>query len=173
MKVRCVNANGYESILREGAIYEGELKFVNSIVENRWEIVGIEGKVFFKSRFKQVKELTFPEVIANIKEGETWVNDTAPIKFIRLRANGALDFSQNEGINVMCKYRLERRFYSFTEAFKAFEKGKEIENSEGWKFKIDGDEVLVSKNSGERFRESITNGLFSLKEMREDWYINE
>ena len=48
-------------------------------------------------------EKTFREVIADIKEGEVWVNDTAPISFIKLRPGGILDFNKNVGINLNVK----------------------------------------------------------------------
>lgn len=173
MKVRCVNAEGFKSVLREGNIYEGELKFNNTFNENRWEIRGIrkvDGVAFKKWRFKEVKELTFKEVIANIKEGEVWVSNTAPIRFIRLRANGALDFNENEGINLECKYILERKKYSFTEAFKAYEEGKEIESiHSGYRYKKVNGVDLYTRGGKEWYEEDD----FEIDEIREEWYINE
>lgn len=173
MKVRCVNAVGYTNVLRKGNIYEGELKFSNAYNEERWEIRGVrklDGIAFEKWRFEEVKELTFKEVIANIKEGEVWVSNTAPIRFIRLRANGALDFNENEGINLECKYILERKKYSFTEAFKAYEEGKEIESiHSGYRYKKVNGIDLYTRGGKEWYEEDD----FEIDEIREEWYINE
>lgn len=170
MKVRCVNAEGFTQTIRVGGIYEGELKFNSCFEEDRWVIKGIEGVEFRKHRFEEVKELTFKEVIANIKEGEVWVSNTAPISFIRLRANGVLDFNQNEGINLKCKYILERKKYSFTEAFKAYEEGKEIESiHSGYRYKKVNGVDLYTRGGKEWYEEDA----FEMDEIREDWYINE
>lgn len=173
MKVRCVDAEKFKNVLREGNIYEGELKFHNTFNEKRWEIRGIrkvDGVAFKECSFEEVKELTFKEVIANIKEGEVWVNNTAPIRFIRLRANGALDFNENEGINLECKYILERKKYSFTEAFKAYEEGKEIESiHSGYRYKKVNGVDLYTRGGKEWYEEDD----FEIDEIREEWYINE
>lgn len=181
MKVRCVNAVGYRDVLREGDFYEGELKFFDAYNEVHWEIRGVrklDGLAFEKWRFEEVKELTFKEVIANIKEGEVWESGAKAIEMFKgriliKRKNEKKFDSYDICFSSHVKYRLKRKKYTSKEAFKAFEEGKEIESCEGWKFKKKGDKVIVTNHSGARFKESSANALFSLKEMEGDWYINE
>lgn len=122
-----------------------------------------------------MKKKTFREVIATIKEGETWVNDIAPISYIRLREDGVLDFNENEGVNLFCTYTLQKKQCTFEEAFKAYEEGKEIES-------------LVSEIKYRRFDEKVSlfvfgenedfssinndNAIFSINEICGKWYIN-
>lgn len=122
-----------------------------------------------------MKKKTFREVITTIKEGETWVNDIAPISYIRLREDGVLDFNENEGVNLFCTYTLQKKQCTFEEAFKAYEEGKEIES-------------LVSEIKYRRFDEKVSlfvvgenedfssinndNAIFSINEIRGKWYIN-
>ena len=119
-----------------------------------------------------MKKKTFREVIATIKEGETWVNDIAPISYIRLRGEGILDFNENEGINLFCTYTLQKKQYTFEEAFKAYEEGKEIESCEGpYRYKKqNGNDAYF-----DTFAEAWWNGepiTISLQEIRGNWYIN-
>ena len=104
-----------------------------------------------------MKKKTFREVIATIKEGETWVNDIAPISYIRLREDGVLDFNENEGVNLFCTYTLQKKQYTFEEAFKAYEEGKEIEScTNGTRFKKkENTSFNVSLSSFEIFLYSI------------------
>ena len=116
-----------------------------------------------------MKKKTFREVIATIKEGETWVNDIAPISYIRLREEGILDFNENEGINLFCTYTLQKKQYTFEEAFKAYEEGKEIESClSGYKYKkidnIDHHSITGNKWGKEES--------FEIDEIRDKWYIN-
>ena len=114
-------------------------------------------------------ERTFREVIADIKEGEVWVNEIAPINFIRLREDGVLDFNENEGINLNVKYKLQRKQYTFEEAFKAYEEGKEIESCYSqYKYKKEGGLDLYSKTENEWYGEDN----FEIDEIRGKWYIN-
>lgn len=100
-------------------------------------------------------EKTFREVIADIKEGEVWVNEIAPINFIRLREDGVLDFNENEGINLNVKYKLQRKEYTFEEAFKAYEEGKEIQSA-----------------STDKIYHKEKDFLFASYEISKKWYIN-
>lgn len=115
---------------------------------------------------------TFREVIATIKEGEVWVNEVSPISFIRLREDGVLDFNENEGVNLYNTYTLQRKEYTFEEAFKAYEDGKEIESCEGpYRYKKqNGNDAYF-----DTFAEAWWIGTpitFSLQEIRGKWYIN-
>lgn len=117
-----------------------------------------------------MKKKTFREVIATIKEGETWVNDIAPISYIRLREDGVLDFNENEGVNLFCTYTLQKKQFTFEEAFKAYEEGKEIE-SNLYRYK--------RINNKDAYFDTLTRGWhrvadlsIDLSEIRGKWYIN-
>ncbi len=103
MKVRCINSDGY--ILKVGKIYE-----VKSISEDGYfyrvklESGNIEG--MYKTRFEIVKEnemdreLTFKEVIAEIKEGEVWENTKKERLLEAITKNSGLICFVNEGRNI-------------------------------------------------------------------------
>lgn len=112
---------------------------------------------------------TFREVIATIKEGEVWVNEVSPISFIRLREDGVLDFNENEGVNLYNTYTLQRKEYTFEEAFKAYEEGKEIESRYNqYKYKkIDGVDAY-SKTGNDLYKADS----FGINEISGKWYIN-
>lgn len=163
----------------------GNYEFIEEMAHLKGEIVTIEGTLKSGYRIKEeyymwsnemfvevkeeVQEKTFQEVIATIKKGETWVNDIAPISYIRLRENGVLDFNKNEGVNLNCKYKLQRKEYTFEEAFKAYEEGKEIESCYSqYKYKKEGGLDLYSKTESEWYGEDS----FEIDEIRGKWYIN-
>lgn len=127
-----------------------------------------KGIEIIKWEIKETKKKTFREVIATIKEGEVWVNDIAPISFIRLREDGVLDFNKNEGINLFCTYTLQRKEYTFQEAFKAYEEGKEIESvCSGYRYKKEnGEDISILAADWQEF------DYFELYEIRGKWYIN-
>lgn len=137
-----------------------------------------KGTTIVKWEVKEVKERTFKEVIANIKEGEVWESEE---KIIR-KISGAIviGFKDKENIDSEMefldnvKYKLQRKEYTFEEAFKAYEEGKEIESCEGCKFKrCDKDVVLIIDFAGDKIKRSSCEELFSIKEIRGKWYIND
>ena len=156
MKVRCYDNSYLEDCLTVGRIYD-----VKEIKENYYVIKDDKGitNLFWHGNFEIVKEdnmeKTFREVIADIKEGEVWVNDTAPISFIKLRPGGILDFNKNVGINLNVKYKLQRKEYTFEEAFKAYEEGKEIQSA-----------------STDKIYHKEKDFLFASYEISKKWYIN-
>ena len=156
MKVRCYDNSYFEDCLTVGKIYD-----VKEIKENYYVIKDDKGitNLFWHGNFEIVKEdnmeKTFREVIADIKEGEVWVNDTAPISFIKLRPGGILDFNKNVGINLNVKYKLKRKEYTFEEAFKAYEEGKEIQSA-----------------STDKIYHKEKDFLFASYEISKKWYIN-
>lgn len=113
-----------------------------------------------------MKELTFIEVIANIKDGEIWENEKQRVARIYINKLGNvqlegddIDFAQNFStcVDLNAKYKLKRKKYSFTEAFKAYEEGKEIE----------------SCISGERYKLDDIKLLVYAEEIKGEWYIND
>lgn len=89
-----------------------------------------------------MKELTFKDVVANIKENEVWesLNPKSNIKEVSLRHWGISLVTRRHieaediffGINNDTKFRLKRKKYSFKEAFKALEEGSNEEIRGEW-----------------------------------------
>lgn len=187
MKVRCINAKGYRESLREGNIYEGKLKFNNLAEEKRWIIEGIEAIAFNESRFEEVKELTFQEVIANIKDGEVWecTREDARVKEIKKNGEGksgllVFNFGQmtsdvRASIQGGDKFKLKRKEYTFEEAFKAYEEGKEIESvitAYAMK-KLENGTFKISQKSDEFHTKKEGEVIITLQEIKGKWYIND
>lgn len=120
-----------------------------------------------------MKELTFREVIANIKEGEVWervddeyISNRIELKNGQLKLynswNGKMGFTLKEAGVIFDKtlYKLKRPQYTFQEAFKAFEEGKEIESCES------GDIYNTTE-------EDVEYKLFYGYEIQGKWYIND
>lgn len=141
MKVRCINNENRSNHLKLGEIYEAELiDHING--DKRWVVKGINSMSFYQHRFEVVNEdnieKTFREVIADIKEGEIWEttrkDDAAywgPI-YINKFNNKICMTSNNHALQISEEdtFKLKRKEYTFEEAFKAYEEGKEIESCE-------------------------------------------
>ena len=184
MKIRCINDLGI-SILEVGCIYDGELKFSPLRKEKCWYL---EGEKFRKFCFSEkvfeivkednkMKEKTFREVIADIKEREVWICEKFNRKInkgddgvIEIRKLNDETFDNISGLIFNDeKYKLQRQQYSFEESFKAYEKGKEIESClSGYKYKkidnIDHHSITGNKWGKEES--------FEIDEIRDKWYIN-
>lgn len=122
-----------------------------------------------------MKELTFKEVMANIKEDEVWRN--------RISQKNLREISKKEGIinfifvdtdrsflsvSEEDTFILQRKEYTFQEAFKAYEEGKEIESDfNSYKYKkINGIDMRL-KYMGEEWEE---NDMLAIRGV---WYIND
>lgn len=124
-------------------------------------------------------EKTFKEVIANIKENEVWESRN-PINgvFISKDVNG-ISIRDKKGNSLvwfsdLWIFTLQRKEYTFDEAFKAYEEGKEIE-SESYKYKkCNGADCfkLITSIKDEWIK--CENGFeIHLDEIRGKWYIND
>ena len=107
-------------------------------------------------------EKTFREVIADIKPGEVWKseNNSCDIRITRTKTGISIrDFNDNAIVwfDDNFRFKLKRKEYTFEEAFKAYEEGKEIE----------------SCFSGQKFRVCSWEDIFNTKEIKDKWYINE
>lgn len=131
----------------------------------------------FEKENNNMQELTFKEVITNIKEDETWESENYIIKcshrIISIETKNREVFN---GIafcdNIL--FTLQRKQYSFEEAFKCFEKGREIESVVSGKcFKIrDSVSVYIAKDKTiNTVNDEIR--LFTHNEIRSKWYIND
>lgn len=159
MKVRCVDDLGLTK-LEVGKIYEGELKFSEWWGQDRWYIKGMEKLCFREHAFEIVKEdnmeKTFREVIADIKEGEVWecghILITKSNDGIELKGMSSCSsyFTDDNKI-----FKLQRKQYTFEEAFKAYEEGKEIQS-------ISSDKIYQKER----------DYLFASYEISKKWYIN-
>lgn len=127
-----------------------------------------------------MQEKTFREVIADIKEGETWESDFKRIKCTKdgIEVEIILGLDNNIlGFANDVKYKLQRQEYTFEEAFKAYEEGKEIESLQSGVLlkKNDNGEILYKyNNSRQQHFEEFKNDLciFSVDDIRGKWYIN-
>lgn len=124
-----------------------------------------------------MKELTFKEVIANIKENEVWESNekTITIKYdqviiqVKEGYEGRVNGNERMALSLDKKYKLQRKEYTFEEAFKAYEEGKEIEsNYSGCRYKKEkGKDTFMFLADWREF-DSI-----DLEEIRGKWYIND
>ena len=119
-------------------------------------------------------EKTFKEVIKDIKEKEIWENENFILmltfdKKIRITHKEGFDNCVAIYIDVNSKFKLKREPRTFAEAFKAYEEGKEIESLiSGYKYKQN--KMFLTDGW---FDFCDHNVIFSLKEIRGKWYIND
>lgn len=146
--------NSYNILGSVSEWYEDELKLVENKEYNKME-------------------KTFREVIADIKEGEVW---ECRSKYIQRFADGIQIYHKEKGKSTPSmlmrnndKFKLQRKEYTFAEAFKAYEEGKEIESCYSqYKYKKEGGLDLYSKTENEWYGEDN----FEIDEIRGKWYIN-
>ena len=123
-------------------------------------------------------EKTFREVIADIKEGEVWVQTEEGYVTERIYCiDGGIYLTLKQSrssFGTSGKYKLERKEYTFEEAFKAYEEGKEIE-SKYYKYrKINGiDSFKLVRSKENKWRECEDGFELHLDEIRGKWYIND
>ena len=121
-------------------------------------------------------EKTFKEVIEDIKEKEVWEDKNF---VLTLGYDEKIKITHKEGfdncvaiyIDINGKFKLKREEFTFTEAFKAYEEGKEIESLES-RYKYKQNEMFCN-STGVWYDFYDHNGIFSLKEIRGKWYIND
>lgn len=115
-----------------------------------------------EDKIKYNRELTFREVMAQIKEGEVWedvMNKNITISKNGINLNG-LDWTNSMFMSFDSKFKLQRKEYTFEEAFKSYEEGKEIESCE------DGEIYNKLKE------DKGIDKLFNASQIRGKWYIN-
>lgn len=183
MKVRCIAAGAYSDELTTGKEYE-VLAEIGCYYQLKINDKGQGYQCYIKSRFevvkeeKEVKEKTFREVIADIKEGEVWEGKCFKVYI----ENGKINIDRiikekisGYGIILDGKFKLQRKQYTFEEAFKAFERGGEIESAESnYKYSLERDGFLYKPALQDKvIRCSVEDRIFSLDEIQSKWYIND
>ncbi|MGG7144919.1 hypothetical protein ACQPVP_15870 [Clostridium nigeriense] len=166
MKVRCIDERGVSNSLTLGKEYE-VFEEGNTYYRLKVNDRGRTYHYYAKHRFEEVKEenkmeKSFREVIADIKPGEVWKLNQFEIKchkttgtiVIRSTATGKVF-----GFEKKDRFKLQRKEYTFAEAFKAYEEGKGIESCKG---------IYYKKDYETEYDESI-----SMDEIRGKWYIND
>lgn len=123
-------------------------------------------------------EKTFKEIIIDwdsVKEGEVWKNKNF---IVSKDVDGDLKLEHKDGfydcsaifLNPKDLFELQRKQYTFEEAFRSYEEGKEIESCEtGARFiKSDNKDMLYDPTIGfTPFGRS-----FNIDEIRAKWYVN-
>lgn len=126
-------------------------------------------------------EKTFKEVITDIKDGEVWESKEKIIKLMNTNDIVIALKDRNRKINSMgfpsdTLYHLQRKEYTFEEAFKAYEDGKEIENVETKakiKKEINGLCCYKFERSKKWLAVDNDTNIFSIDAIRGRWYIND
>lgn len=168
-------------IFKEGTSYSF---FINGIAITRLDLDKAQGLKIIEWEIDTMKELKSLEVIANIEEGQAYkcTRKNARVKAIKRKivdnkdvieflVDGKCGYS-SFAIEVDDTFTLHRKEYTFQEAFKAYEEGKEIESDfNGYKYKkINGIDMRL-KYMGEEWEENF--GGFDMLEIRGAWYIND
>lgn len=133
----------------------------------------------FEKKNNETKELTFKEVITNIKEGEIWKNENYIIKY--LHGTISIKTKNGEVFNgiAFCDdvlFTLQRKQYTFEEAFKSFNNGKEIESCiSNFKYRIYNNKTIsVTGLTYDKKRlVSKDENNFTVNEVQNKWYIND
>lgn len=161
--------------------------FIKGIVMTRLDLDKEQGLKIIKWEIDTMKELKSLEVIANIEEGQAYkcTRKNARVKAIKRKiidnkdvieflVDGKCGYS-SFAIEVDDTFTLHRKEYTFQEAFKAYEEGKEIESCiEGQKYKKEGGEDYYFDYGKNKYmllewdRDCIT-----ITSIRNKWYIND
>ena len=163
-------------IFKEGTSYS---YFINGITIIRLDLDKAQGLKIIEWEIDVMKELTFTEVIENIKEGEVWRNRISQKNLREIsKKEGIIDFTFVDTDRSVLSVReedtfilLQRKEYTFQEAFKSYEEGKEIESkfsTERYRL-VDGIDEIYAPEDDEW---TINDYGLDLKEIRNKWYIN-
>lgn len=120
---------------------------------------------------KEAQQKTFREVIADIKKGEVWESEEKIISLMSTNDVVITLKDRDRRINSMgfvssTLYHLQRKEYTFEEAFKAYEEGKEIESC------YSGVKYLIQHGGSDCYSDGRKTNLIEFNEIRGKWYIN-
>lgn len=183
-RVKCINNKSKI----DGKIFDEELKVNNIYVVKKVEkrLIEVTNDFryeggYFADRFELVeednmRELTFREVIAEIKEGEVWEYKKDEYFNMSIeKTNNCIVIHYPQAtkfhhISDLMKFKIQRKQYTFTEAFAEYEKGKEIEScgSKNRYKKINGNSCIWWEQ-GQCFENET---YFRIDEINNKWYIN-
>lgn len=181
MKVRCIYKNS--SYLEYNKVYDvlgeaGNMYIVQDKNNDR--------ACFYKRKFQEVKEmneLTFKDVIENIKDGESYraiyekgLGNRPTIT--RNQNSIEIDFPLKTDCYLFTGdmlFELVRKAYTFEEAFRAYEEGKEIECCYGGqKLKKENEKDYYFNYDKEEYVPlSFDEAFFDIATIRSEWYIND
>lgn len=160
---------------------EAKITSIDEIVDYDCVFDNILGQL--QNKLKSTKNKTkksFREVISDIEYDEIWVcKNSAFHNEVRIEKTtfGFKIYDENsktiEWFSDVWEFELQRKEYSFEEAFKAYEDGKEIESFQYKYKKIDNiDKYCLKVND---IWEVLINqeAFFTLDEIRNKWYIND
>lgn len=156
--------------------------YIKGIVIARLDLDKARGYKIIKWEIDGMKELTFTEVMANIKEGQVWecTREDARLKKIHIE-KGSINFIYKDGLGMEVfgvketdTFILQRKEYTFQEAFKAYEEGKEIESvySRCRYKKGKGKDTFMYLADWMEF-DWMEFDSIDLEEIRGKWYIND
>ena len=112
----------------------------------------------------EIKEMTLNEILDSIFEGKLEMEEF----------NKQFETFCYEKVMEMLTKQFKRPQYTFQEAFKAFEEGKEIESCEsGFKFEIYEDATKIKREGYKTIYEYKAVKIFSTEEIQGKWYIND
>ena len=161
--------------------YKGEIIEIEDIADDDIVFLKDINFAWLDEMLEEVKEdkmeKTFREVIADIKPGEVWeckeINRQivrGDREFIEIRKIDGRGFDKAVGLIVGNeKYKLQRKEYTFEEAFKALEEGKEIESmNTKYRYKKENGVYLYTLEGEEWHEEDV----FEIVEIIGKWYIN-
>ncbi|MGG7215380.1 hypothetical protein ACQPUY_17515 [Clostridium nigeriense] len=172
---------GHQTFVKYMEKHKGRILKINFEDDRGYDLEGAD-YYWTDEMLEEVKEdkmeKTFREVIADIKEGEVWESSVYRItrneKGISIiRKDGFVPDGQMffRDTNV---YKLQRKEYTFEEAFKEYEEGKEIE-SESYKYKKcnGADCFKLITSIKDEWIECEDGFEIHLDEIRGKWYIND
>ena len=164
---------GNYEFIKEMAHLKGEIVTIEEILKSCYRIK--EDYYMWTDEMleevkKEAQQKTFREVIADIKEGEVWESRS---KYIRRFTNAIQIYHKENGRSTPSmlmsnndKFKLQRKEYTFEEAFKAYEEGKEIESC------YSGVKYLIQHGGSDCYSDGRKTNLIEFNEIRGKWYIN-
>ena len=162
------NLYGTEYFIGLIEYYRGEVFEVTKVMETSYKL-GEDGLLWTDEMLEEVNEKTFREVIADIKEGEVWGSAYVTI-WVDSAGTHIKGISSNTCISNSIKFKLKRKEYTFAEAFKAYEEGKEVESNLYRYKRIDNKDTFFNETTKDWYM--IPSLSIDLSEIRGKWYIN-
>lgn len=156
VEISRVNENWLDGIVRYGVKEDlGNWYWTEEMFEK------IEEK---ESNNMKIEEMTLNEILNSILKGKLEMEEF----------NKQFEtFCYEKGMEILTK-QFKRPQYTFQEAFKAFEEGKEIESCEsGFKYEIYEDATKIKRKDYKTIYEHKAVKIFSTEEIKGKWYIND